>query len=432
MVKYLISWSFLSIVLFGGQSTLAQLGHTITSERIEQNPDFYMQQRWAQWRASGSKSRLIATSSRNLLTNGDITDSLNFQYSGENGWDSMVNEWKYDIIKYYGTYPIYEKNYDNNKRLITYNYKSSVVRSKRKNYQYVDLKILSINEEELSLDDGKWYPFMQTSFSYNPLGQQINRNTSNYGSLGNLVMKTATTYSYDSNGITGIIDSFFTPAGTLSRMRNTYFIYAVGVLSELNIGGNRFFYQRDGSGNVVTAQHIYLNTNLSNDSIVYAYTYNNSGDIIKVLTKGIKNGKDSNIYSIEATYNQLHQVEWEKYTRWDKASRTWQDDRENRYYYQPVFPLHTLDIALQTKPTLWVYPVPASGIVSVTLKGYDASNSCQFAIHNINGTQVRTWSHKIADSHYTEQVDLSQLPAGTYLLRTDNGQYSQTRIFILQ
>ena len=72
-------------------------------------------------------------------------------------------------------------------------------------------------------------------------------------------------------------------------------------------------------------------------------------------------------------------------------------------------------------PTLQVFPNPTTGRISIELKGVEENATLQLDLYNLQGQRLQNWS--VQD----QEIDLSLLPTGVYLLQIQVGDVMQWR-----
>ena len=76
-----------------------------------------------------------------------------------------------------------------------------------------------------------------------------------------------------------------------------------------------------------------------------------------------------------------------------------------------------------------IYPNPTTGYFTLDLKT-DQSREINIALTNLLGQNVRQWQEDVDKGRFTTQLDISNLPAGTYFITIDNGIEKNTRKLI--
>lgn len=102
---------------------------------------------------------------------------------------------------------------------------------------------------------------------------------------------------------------------------------------------------------------------------------------------------------------------------WDPSTSTWQQGFERRFYYGP----HNLNISDKKDNTknLSIYPVPAARYLNIDIS-MPVKQELMLAIYQMDGRVVRSWNQPAISTSYKEQVDLSSIPAGNYLLQVNS------------
>ncbi|MDX5397528.1 MAG: PKD domain-containing protein [Hymenobacteraceae bacterium] len=73
--------------------------------------------------------------------------------------------------------------------------------------------------------------------------------------------------------------------------------------------------------------------------------------------------------------------------------------------------------------SLVVYPNPTNGQAELELKGY--SGNVMLELYTVAGQQVQVMQVQVTQPEQKQQLDLSKLPVGVYILRTTAGEQVQ-------
>lgn len=84
-----------------------------------------------------------------------------------------------------------------------------------------------------------------------------------------------------------------------------------------------------------------------------------------------------------------------------------------------------------TDPTLLVFPNPSSGVVTISLAGYEGVKT-DLLIMNVIGNIVYKEVVQDASPQFSKTLDLSKLSKGLYYVKIETPSYSEVRKVILR
>ena len=97
-------------------------------------------------------------------------------------------------------------------------------------------------------------------------------------------------------------------------------------------------------------------------------------------------------------------------------------DIDGSYVYSNV-----ISVNAQAEDLLTVYPNPATSVIKVTLPKI-ATNGAVLSVVSINGKRIATYP--LAAGTVQTEINVSSLPAGSYLLMLENGNQKTTTLFV--
>src|SRR6185503_2870274 len=95
-------------------------------------------------------------------------------------------------------------------------------------------------------------------------------------------------------------------------------------------------------------------------------------------------------------------------------------DIDNKYQYSPVRVIRVADLNDEVK--ILAYPNPVTTELRVTLPQDWQNTKLSFALYNVNGQMVKQVVNN--RSGQTETMNVSDIPAGLYMMKVNNGDQS--------
>jgi hypothetical protein len=121
------------------------------------------------------------------------------------------------------------------------------------------------------------------------------------------------------------------------------------------------------------------------------------------------------------SYNNYNQLTSHKSNTWN-AGGFWfptTTDYYNRYYYEEYGSTGVANKE-NTQAELKLYPVPAMGTMNMDLK-WSTAQSATIAIFDMHGRVMSQWQLSSTDT-YHKSIDVSQMPAGIYILKVQGAK----------
>lgn len=143
-------------------------------------------------------------------------------------------------------------------------------------------------------------------------------------------------------------------------------------------------------------------------------TYDGNDNLITETNQIYSVNAFENFSRITRAYNSFNQVTSEKDDSW--VNNTWapeDGDFWGRYYYEDYNTTGINNIA--TAGNFNVYPVPANNHIKVDM-AWEEAQPFTVSILDMQGRLIRNFSEK-AMKNYSKSIDVSQLPAGNYLIK---------------
>lgn len=164
---------------------------------------------------------------------------------------------------------------------------------------------------------------------------------------------------------------------------------------------------------------------------LFSYNNTNNKDIETIQMWNPATGNFINSRQIVYRYNSYSMPESITHYTWDRATVAWlhtMGDKEYKYYYEAVFPTAIAQNQLDAN-VLKLYPVPAASNVNVDID-FDNAQQASITMLDMKGAVVGQWN-ELPTSHLHKQIDVSALPAGSYMVTVAAaGQRSSGRIVV--
>lgn len=196
-----------------------------------------------------------------------------------------------------------------------------------------------------------------------------------------------------------------------------------GTLTETN----RTFYVYDGSSRIESIKSdLYTGSAWeSDDSVLYYYTgANKSPDSINSYVFQFGNYVPSEKHVL--THNSADQKVKDRVERFNGTSYAYSaNDTTNNWYYG-------WNVSVENIPgkaeNIRVYPSPTSDKLNIVLGAIGADKSLNFAIVNMEGRTLRSWT---AANQTNITISVNDLPTGNYVLNINDGTESMTKRFVV-
>lgn len=409
--------------------TLFNTGQYITE-------DVYARQFHDRSAIAGNKMRLlhIAEAFYNSGTFHSGNDSISLVYSGERGWDTVLNEWAYDTLNHFiVTLPMW-RQYAADGRVDMNYYAFNANLPQRRIITYASNgKVASYTYEEL-VGGISWEKKKQFNYSYDATYRRtqeasddelITYNNGLFDELKSIEtskkvnntwkLSNGRYYQYDTTTkkVREIIHSVVLPNGNFSETGRTAYVY-------------------DWNLRPTVMYNIKTKGLLAKDTLKTTYEYNDSGCIsIMTITKVLPDGTDSNINRVELRYNYRNQVTSERIQYWSRSTQSWMYEKEKRYHYQTIWPVNVEDKAKQILMEVQVYPVPAKGRITVALNGAGTGNT-SIVLSGMNGAILRKWEFKNMGNDFRQDLDINGLAAGNYMLSIETNAGVVTKKIVVE
>ncbi|MCB0853487.1 MAG: T9SS type A sorting domain-containing protein, partial [Bacteroidetes bacterium] len=79
----------------------------------------------------------------------------------------------------------------------------------------------------------------------------------------------------------------------------------------------------------------------------------------------------------------------------------------------------------ETAPKMKIYPNPAHSKFNLELEGLSAGELI-ISLYNLNGVLVKQYAVPTSGGNHVETISLLDLPAGMYIIKTQNGEMVKT------
>jgi hypothetical protein len=371
----------------------------------------------------GANNLLTDLTQRLRLSDSSWVDSLEFVYTydalGTNlmtktrmNWDVSSNSWL-NIDRY-----VYYYDAANNITAIVYQIWGAI-NGWQNNMQHVYTYDSHNNQltdlfQLFDVTNSIWINNANAQFTYNTLNKQTSTHgTSWVSSASSWKDSFQNYYTYDT--LTG------------NRATETHHSYLFNVYTS----DTNYVYSYDSHNNLISLEQqlYYVWPTLWNNSVLYTYTYDASGNRLtslrqlwKEVSYNVYNYVDTD--SITYTYNSYNQLTSYLSTTWNYAG-FWEPaitDHFHHYYYE--LPSNVSNIK-SLDATINLYPSPANDRLNVEVKT-DRDEKAVMMIIDISGRLWMQWQTDLGKLHQCN-VPVSQLPAGDYILsvKNESGQVSK-------
>lgn len=364
-----------------------------------------------------------------------LYDSNSYHYTAGRGWNSTFGYWQYDWSE--NIRPVRNQRsihtYNSNGELITVEKQAQDASgnwygSIREKYTYLNNKLVA-----LLLWDG--YTYTEQAYGYNSNGQIIEearkKSTNANGPWKDTEMYT---YSYGPDGPVNQVHLATNAQGTWLITDSIHFSYANGKLTEMVrmqrlpnrwINSSLETYLYNSNGQLEKDLTLFWNTTLSNWDTTRSHTYmydNNSRDTLITIEDPKTGWRERKSY----TYDAAGYISKIDSRLWSPASTAWKNSYQARFHYGK-FNLNISNKQDYAKK-LSLYPVPASQYLNIDI-AMPVKQELQLAIYQADGRMIRSWNQPAISTEYKEQIDLSSIPAGNYILQVNSADGKITKQF---
>jgi hypothetical protein len=318
-----------------------------------------------------------------------------------------------------------------------------------------DDKVLRTTSQTMS--GGSWVNNQRWTYTYLPSGMQgtITGEVWNTGA-SSWENKSFAYYKYNAADKLDTSVSMSWNAGAASwtlNGRNTYTYNAAGLTETLLsmtysggtwINSNKISYTYDASGlKIKELQQIADAGGILQDATQRIYTYNAAGHTTDILLQQPKSGVWTDMrhsvttydaagypsaeigLTVNATTGALDTISKTDYIltsdhlvagtiAYARSGGTLKVSMHRYFYYEEFSPSGMPEIATGSKGSLVLFPVPAKNALNLELQ-WDQPQQATVAIADLNGRVWKQWTLP-AMQIYTGQVQIDELPAGTYFL----------------
>lgn len=378
-------------------------------------------------------------------------DSMTYAYTGGRGYDAAEQTWQFD-----------------NGTTVTCNKTTCSNLSKRDNIY--DSKNNLTESTLYNWDNGKWVLGDRSTITYNPNTNQKTETLFQGWDGTKWVNVSRTTYKYNSTGQQTEIYQETWDNGKWIGDQRTAIKYTAGIPVEyvqeravMGVFSNLLKITYTYSGGKCTQYASYLwddmASNWTADSKT-TYTYNTKGQ--KTLeeyfnwdaTTSVWNKTSKGTYTYDATgssveaeviklypayepqerrywkYNLDGQVAMDGRERWNAGTNSYKYqncDPENYYFYEDYFPTALTDLDA-TGTSLLLYPNPATRQMQVEIS-FAKPVQLIVSVADITGRILKQWK-EAPTRRYHNVLDISDLPAGPYMLHINSELGTETKGFI--
>ncbi len=247
------------------------------------------------------------------------------------------------------------------------------------------------------------------------------------GNISQYVNQQRINLSYTSGQLTQVLGEQWDGGAWQPLSRQTYTYVgdniATSIMEQYNNGwenSNRWLYSYDVNDDAIIVEDQMWSLGIWKPMSRRLNTYNSDHSLLIENMQGHDNGQWVNWLYKTITYNMHNLIETSVTSEWDDVTGQFNpeegESRKALYYYEEFDPSSIS--AVQEQSAFHVYPNPANNNININLH---ATQDRPFAItiFDATGKSVRHWN-EAPTTFYQKQVDVSNLPSGSYFLRIDN------------
>ncbi|RYD59292.1 MAG: T9SS type A sorting domain-containing protein [Sphingobacteriales bacterium] len=366
-------------------------------------------------KTTGNLSRLVQENHYyRVHPGGNRNYSFSYSYSGDNCWDDVFQDWKYDSWTSTSDPGFRTINtFDNKGRLVMKVYEANKNIHTREYYSYQNNKLSEMRSEYIS--NGVPGAFKKLIYTYNAAGQVADKTVFDE-STGAMLQKETFHYSTDGRLVTKEYSG-------LDKRLFTYFtredlVYDNGKKSE-----HIYYYYNSGVWQV-NRRELYqsyvgdkprIAFTIAPDTTRHENHFDANGDPDTTISYRVKNGVDTPYLKTVTTYNRHHQPLYRMFIDWIPQLGTWDDHDEETEWTYFEFNLGVPE-KIDNGTRLKLYPIPANNTLTISVETTQ-QQPLSIAICHTDGRMVRSWTQPTDGTQYKETTDVSSIPAGTYVIR---------------
>ncbi len=404
-------------------------------------------------KTTANASRLIASTTR-IFDSGnlELSDSGHLHYNNPSfGYDDAVHQWKYDM----GTYWDYDgsnytETYHSMQTFDAQNRTATSMGEELINNNWID------NEYNAYTYDANGYITEQVSAYFSTPNWDSSRYTNTYNPSGKLTKQVTTTWdvntlqwinsfrissTYSANGqlitmLTEYWDDMNNQWVNGYRVTNTYVNnLRTEALSEMYastwIKSARTQYTYDAQGNISVEEMASWDGSAWQPQEKDTYVYGSNHELMAKETEIWQGSAYEKTNRFSVIYNSHTQALVETNETWNATAGKYEmqdGDDETRYYYEEY--TNSVKDAKVTAGSIDVYPNPAKNTLHLRTKLNEAA-AADILMTDMSGRMVKEL-HLPTAAQYSTTVDVSNLPAGTYLLQMNAGGKMTTQKVVVE
>jgi len=402
-------------------------------------------------KTTANASRLVGVATRNF-ENGAFapSDSGSLHYSAPNlGYDDKVGEWKFDLSTYWEhNGSTYEEIYHS---MQTLDAAGRITQTEGETFAAGNWWA---SEYAIYTYDAKGNIDSQMSAYYNGTGWDSTAYKNTYDAAGQLTVQTShvwnkalnkwhngfrQTRTYNTAGELVAVASEQWDLNSLQwvnsyRYTNTYVNgRRTEAVSEIYTGNNwgyssKTTFAYDAAGNMKEEENFSWSNNTWEPQQRNRYTYSGNKEPLTIERAYWVNGAYKNMNKLTSVYNSRSQAISELTETWDDAAGkyTLQDgDSETRYYYEDY--TNSVKDARGAQGSISLYPVPASTMLQLRV---NTATAATLMLAAADGRVVKQL--QLPAGNAQTAIDVSNLPAGTYILSMATGGEVITRKVVVK
>ncbi len=397
-------------------------------------------------KGTGMESRLVGTTYWYFDGSLEPYDSTRYTYSGDRGWDFVLDDWKYDSglswehdgssyeLAYRGT-----RSFDAGDRIVgeLFEYYDGSAWGTESVGKYIYGSNGLVSEDWESDYDGTDWDTTKNVYTYDAQGHLLTQLMTDYSySMGQWANSIRFTNTYNASGniLSMVAETWNSAQSSWDSSFRTVYTYTGNELTQMSSGSymggswaqsSRTTYTYTGGKE--TGAEI---ENWAGSAWVKSQrttkTYAGSGDLITDVREIYDGTAYKNYYKQIYTYNSYHQTLTEISQSWNDASGKFemQDGNSEVHNYYEEFNNAVPAVAVGAIKAE-VFPVPARDMLYVNI-ARTGSGAATMALYDATGKQVRQLTLP-AQHNFTKAVDVSDLATGTYVLRISDAAGTTTR-----
>jgi hypothetical protein len=408
-------------------------------------------------KTTGADSRLIA--SVNFTYGGSAfepEDSITVTYTGNNGYDYALDDWKFDSGKVWTFIPattswdddgrVYQMLSNNRIMSTLFRQLTGGVWEDEQRSDYTYTNGLLATEEYAFHNGTALEPSSRSTNTYNGdmlVTENVQENWNSGAMQWQKTSRMLNHYNTAKQMDTSWQQHWIQMIGQWDDNMRSIYTYTNGklteVLQQMMTPGSwentfRTFYSYDAAGRQTLIENEQWNgsgVGSWEKGYKIEYAYNAAGDMVEEKSSGWNSWAYQYNGKTAYTYNQFHRILTEETQTWNNTSGQWYYATANDYLTRNYYEAYTNSVKAVTSNAarLSVFPMPASEQITISAS-FSQAQPVSIRIMDMNGRVVKQLADQ-AGIQYHKQIDVSDIASGSYIVTLSGTMESVVKKIII-